>query len=89
MQKNIQTKLETPEILSAVINDYNSISVFFTAPVGADTAARLSFFDGDKSAEYHVEYVADNKVALRTNRLNIKKLYSVAINTKKVEVIPH
>ena len=89
MQKKMQTKLETPEILSAVINDYNSISVFFTAPVGADTAARLSFFDGDKVAEYHVEYVSDNKVVLRTNRLNIKKPYFVAINTKKVEVIPH
>ncbi|HPP05005.1 MAG TPA: type I pullulanase [Spirochaetota bacterium] len=75
-------------LLNAIMEDYNTISVYFNTQIDIRTAKQITFFRDKKVSDYSLISVHDTRAVISVDRMDIKKLYVVGFHKEKKEVIP-
>ncbi|OQW93700.1 MAG: type I pullulanase [Beggiatoa sp. IS2] len=77
------------ELISALMDDYDKVSVYFSTPIDVGISHKTAFFMGTERTDYSVQSVNYNKLVILTPSLDIKKLYRVSYEGQQVEVVPY
>ncbi|OHD08038.1 MAG: type I pullulanase [Spirochaetes bacterium GWD1_27_9] len=77
------------KLVNALMDDFNTITIYFSSVVNLDIASKISFFKENKLADYSIKSIFDNQVIINTERLDVKNLYKIGFEKNKIEVIPH
>lgn len=75
-------------LLNALMEDYNTISVYFNTQIDIKTTKQITFFNNKKVADYSLISVHDTRAIISVERMDIKKLYLIGFHKEKREVIP-
>ncbi len=75
-------------LLNAIMEDYNTISVYFTTQIDIRHAKQITFFKNKEVSDYSLISVHDTRAVISVEKLDIKKLYYIGFHKEKKEVIP-
>ncbi|HOV12860.1 MAG TPA: type I pullulanase [Spirochaetota bacterium] len=86
---HISTNCEKVKIVSALMDDYITITVYFSMTVMQKETTKITLLKEGNHIDFSIRSVFENKVVINTEHLDIKKLYTVCFEKSEVEVIPH
>lgn len=79
---------ESLSLLNAIMEDYNTISVYFTSQIDIKHAKQITFFKDKEVNDYSLISVHDTRAVISVSTMDIKRLYQVGFYKEKKEVIP-
>ncbi|HBD93600.1 MAG: type I pullulanase [Spirochaetes bacterium GWF1_31_7] len=87
MENSIEKKPN--RIFRALMDSFDTISIYFESPVSHLEASQISFFKDHKIADYTIKFVHDTKLVITVDYMCVKNLYYVGFEHDRLIVIPH
>ena len=76
-------------IIRALMDNFDTISVYFELPVDFDEAIKISFFKSNSIADFSIKYIHDTRLVIRVDYMNVKHLHYIGYEDERLIVMPH
>jgi len=82
-------KIHKNSIINALMDNFDTISVYFKDPISMDEASKISFFNENSLDDFEIKYIHNTRLVINVKDMNIKNIHYVAYEKDKKIVIPH